>query len=53
MALVIENVIANLEKKPATGTTEEPSEPSTDTSAPSGAVLTGTVFYSRKRKCSK
>lgn len=36
MALAIENAIANLEKKPATGTTEDPSEPPTDTDKPSG-----------------
>ena len=65
MALAIENAIANLEKKPATGT---PSD--TDTSSPqtgdnsnialwiavmlaAGAALTGTVLYSRKRKYSR
>ena len=35
MALAIENAIANLENKPATGTTEDPSELSTDTDKPS------------------
>ena len=65
MALAIENAIANLEKKPATGT---PSD--TDTSSPqtgdnsnialwiavmlaAGEALTGTVLYSRKRKYSR
>ncbi len=48
MALAIENAIANLEKKPATGTTEDPSEPPTDTDKPSGDQ-TGTAVYSRKR----
>lgn len=35
MALAIENAIANLEKKPATGTDEDPSEPPADTDKPS------------------
>ena len=36
MALAIENAIANLEKKPTTDTTEDPSGPPTDTDNPSG-----------------
>lgn len=65
MALAIENAIANLEKKPATGTTSD-----NDTSSPqtgddsnitlwiaamlaSGIVLTVTAFYNRKKKYSR
>lgn len=65
MALAIENAIANLEKKPATGTTSD-----NDTSSPqtgddsnitlwlavmlaSGVALTVTVFYNRKKKYSR
>lgn len=80
MALAIENAIANLEKKPATGTTDTPSggnqtgdidNPDTGkTDSPqtgdnsnialwiavllaSGAALTGTAVYGRKRKYNK
>ena len=65
MALAIENAIANLEKKPATGTTSD-----NDTSSPqtgddsnitlwlavmlaSGVALTVTVFYNRRKKYSR
>lgn len=65
MALAIENAIANLEKKPATGTMSD-----NDTSSPqtgddsnitlwlavmlaSGVALTVTVFYNRRKKYSR
>lgn len=58
MALAIENAIANLEKKPTTTPTPQTSDDSNITLwitvlLAAGAVLAGTILYSRKKKYNK